>query len=342
FDITHPAQVHFFRHLITSLQGDGHAVLVATRDKDVLHALLDRLGIPYQCLSRKGGSVLGMAGELAARNGRMLRAARAFRPHVMVGRFGVSITLPGKLLGVPTLVCDENDYAPFQQLLSNSLATRLASFMGYRRDYGRRQVWCRAVPMWAYLSPAVFTPDPGKLRAAGVDPDQPIILLRLVAWAAAHDVGVRKPRDEEIEAVVDRLSKFGRVLISSERPLTGRLATLANPVPIEHGLDLMALSALVIGESNTMAAEAATLGTPAVCCSPLRAGYTMTLADEYKLLAVTTTLAEGAALAEQWLSDPPALRARWRANRDRLAAESEDVTAFLRAQLADLAGRSRA
>ena len=69
----------------------------------------------------------------------------------------------------------------------------------------------------AYTHPLRFTPDASRLAAFGLEPQERFILLRLVSWGAAHDV-----RDHGFTAAqqaVERLERFGRVLISSEAEL---------------------------------------------------------------------------------------------------------------------------
>jgi predicted glycosyltransferase len=101
--------------------------------------------------------------------------------------------------------------------------------------------------------------------------DSPYILLRLVAWGAAHDVRNHGFRD--VARVVESLERFGQVVISSEGPL-GPLETKRITGPLHRIHHVLAFARLYIGESATMASESATLGTPAVFVSTSRRGYT--------------------------------------------------------------------
>ena len=88
FDLTHPAHVHRFKNVIRLLEARGHQVMVTTRRKDVTTALLDAMGIPYECLSRQQSGLVRMAGELLVRNLRVLVLARRFRPERLRRMFG--------------------------------------------------------------------------------------------------------------------------------------------------------------------------------------------------------------------------------------------------------------
>jgi predicted glycosyltransferase len=328
FDITHPAQVHFFKHLIWLLQQRGDQVLVATRRKDVTLDLLDRLAIPYECLSAKGWGMLGMASELLERYIKLLRLARRFSPDVMMAQTGVSIGLVGALLGVPRLVLEEAEHARLQQVLGLPFATSIFTGTGYTKSYGPREVKFRGIWVQSYLHPNYFTPNRRPLIEAGVDPDRPFIVLRTVSWSAAHDVGLHGAGEAELRGIVERLSRYGRVLISSEGELPSSLVPYRNPVPVEHVHDLLAAATLYIGEGGTMAAEAAVLGTPAVFCNHLRVGYLSALEHQYGLAFNTDSLRLGLPIAERLLGQAD-LRNEWRSRVDRLMLQSDDVTRFM-------------
>ncbi len=328
FDVTHPAQVHFFKQLIWRLKREGHAVLVATREKDVAVPLLEGLGIEYRCLSRKGEGMLGMAGELIERYVRVMALARQFRPDVMLAQTGVSIGLVGALLHIPRLVLEEAEHAKLQQMLGLPFATKIFTGMGYTKDFGARQVRFRGVWVQSYLHPNYYRPGTKALVEAGIDLDRPYIVLRTVSWSAAHDRGLRGLSEAQLKEVVGRLERFGRVIISAEGDLPASLEQLRNPVAVQHVHDLLAHAKLYIGEGGTMAAEAAVLGTPAVFCNHLRVGYLVALEKEYGLAFNTNGLLEGLEVAEELLGRAD-LAGEWRGKHARLMEQTEDITAFM-------------
>lgn len=328
FDLVHPAQVHFFKNAIGRLKADGHESLVVARGKDVALPLLDALMIQYDSISDKRGGALGLAQEWWLRAARLYRMAKlVFRPDVMVARVGVTAGPVGKLLGVPTVIYDDMEQARLQATVGMSFATYICTGLGYGRDFGRRQVRFAGPPVLAYLAPKYFTPDAERLRRCGVDPDDRLIFIRTVAWGASHDVGRKGSRPAELRRMVERLSKFGRVLISSEGPLPDELAAWRNPVAVEDIHHLLAFAAIALVEGGTMAAESAALGTPAVCLQSYNFGYLVALEKQYGLIARAGSVARALPIAEGLL-ELPDLRRQWAQKRDRLLAESEDVTEF--------------
>ncbi len=328
FDITHPADVHLFKVVIRRLRAEGHAVLVACRDKDVTVDLLNREGIEHVCLSRIGRGLVGLGKELVVRDVRMLREALRFKPDVMVARGGIFIGPVGCLLRVPRLVVEDTEHAKVERMLSLPFATYICTGTGYQGDHGARQVRFRGVPQCAYTDPRHFQPDPAPLCEAGVDPQEPYIVLRTVSWGAGHDLGIAGAGEPAVTEAVERLRRFGRVLISSERPLPANLEAYRNPVPSNHMLDLLSFARLFIGEGGTMAAEAGLMGVPAIFTNPLSVGFLLAMERDYQLVRNVRTLAEGVPIAEQWLVEPD-LKITWQERRRRLLDDSEDIPAFL-------------
>jgi uncharacterized protein len=328
FDITHPADVHLFKNVIRRFERDGHGVLVTTRDKDVTLRLLDELGIEHVCLSRMRPGLLHMGRELIERHLKMLALARRFRPDVLVARMGISIGPAGIIAGAPRIVVEDTEHARLQLAISLPFASRIVTGMGYLKDYGARQARFRGFPVMAYLAPGVFAPDPQVLRRWGVNAEDPYIVMRLVSWQAVHDLGVRGSSEGDIIAAVQRLSRFGRVLLSSEGALPEALRGYASPVPVSGMHHLLALARLCIGESATMAAEAAVLGTPAVVATPLRPGYLLALERDWGLLYNVNSLMDGCTLAERLLTEAD-LPEQWAARRQNLLENCEDASEFL-------------
>lgn len=328
FDIVHPAQVHFFKNCIRLLIRRGDKVLITAREKDVTFALLRALGLKFIPISRKrGAGLFSMAGELLIRDRRLYDLARAFKPDVMVARVGISISTIGQILRVPSVVYDDMETAWLQGMVGLLPATYICTGLGYYKNWGRRQVRFRGAPVLAYLSPAYFTPDRAPLIAAGLDPEKPCIFIRRVSWAANHDLGRTGVSDAQLHDIIRTLSPRARVVISSEAPLPAALKPYENPVPVGHIHDLLAFACLCMVEGGTMAAEAAVLGTPAVCLNTYDFGYLRELEHRYRLIFRPGSVDSALNIAQNLLDDPGAPE-RFAQRRCEMLAESDDVTRF--------------
>jgi hypothetical protein len=328
-DVTHPAQAHFFHYIIERLRERGHEVAVAAREKEVTLRLLEAWGVPHVCLSRKAAGLLGMGWELLVRNARMLRYARSFRPDVLLCiNAGVSVGPVGFLLGLPSVVVEENEIAWLQRLIGLPFCTHILTGTGYTKRIGRRQAKFRGIWVQAYLNPPYFRPDPEPLRQAGVDLENPYVVMRTIQWAAAHDVGLKRSSRQDVQEAVERLSQLGRVILTCEGSVPDALAHLRSPVSADRMHDLLAFASLYIGEGVTMAAEAAVLGIPSVLCNHYQPGYIRALERRYGLLHAASSLAEGLPAAEQLLGRR-GLRDEWQDKRARLMEETDDIVEFV-------------
>jgi predicted glycosyltransferase len=328
-DLKHPADVLLFKDVAARLTEEGHEVLICSRDKDETVELLAGLGIGHVCLSRMGRGALGLAAELARRVFRLRQVARGFRPHVMVARTGICIAIVGRLLGIPSVVVDDTEFAWLQIRLCEPLATVMCTGLGYGRRFPGKQLQFGAPTQLAYTHPARFRPDPNLLRYRGIEPDEPYVVLRLKEWRASHDWGVEGPGIRQMASLVGQLRDFARPVISSERPLPADLASYASPLPPEDALHLLYFARLYVGEGSSMAAEAACLGTPAIFLSPAsRRGYLDAMERLYGHVTTVQAPWQAEAVARKWLADP-LLREHGREAARRLVAESEDPVDFL-------------
>jgi predicted glycosyltransferase len=344
FDIQHPAQVHLFKHAIWELQRLGHQTMVASREKELTTDLLDAHDIEHVSLSTRRPGLPRLLGELLVREVRMTALARRFRPDVVVSRFSPAAAHAARLSGGKTLLINDTYLSPplFQRLIHGvtlPFVDRIYTPPGF--DLGLDPERHRTLDFQelSYLHPDYFHPDRSVLEAHGVDPDRPYAVVRLAAWDAYHDVGHGGMSRETVDEVLSLLSERGPVYVSSEAPLPAELD--AHPIPVPPHLihHLLYYASVYVGDSGTMATEAAVLGTPAVRITT-RAGpddenVFHELEDRYGLLFSFAD--ERAALEKlQTLLSGPSDREHWRSRRDRLVADQPDVTATLVEQIVSL------
>src|SRR5574338_686783 len=83
----HPAHFHLFRNMISVLKGQGHAVLIIIKKKDVLEELVQSTGWEYINVLPKGrgDNKLAIAWALLKRDLQFLSVCKKFRPDLMMG-----------------------------------------------------------------------------------------------------------------------------------------------------------------------------------------------------------------------------------------------------------------
>lgn len=89
---------------------------------------------------------------------------------------------------------------------------------------------------------------------------------------------------ENKRKAIKEISKYARVLITSESELPEDLEKFRIKIPIDKIHHALYYSSLLFGESATMASEAAVLGTPAIFLDNDGRGYTDEQEKKYKLV----------------------------------------------------------
>jgi hypothetical protein len=127
---------------------------------------------------------------------------------------------------------------------------------------------------------------------------------------------------------LERLERFGRVIVTSEFALPGGFERFRLPVAPHELLDLLAFARLAFGEGVSVASEAAILGVPAILTSTRATGYIHRLVRDYKLAFREPDLDAALALAERLLSDP-ATPEVWRQRREDLLQREIDLVPWI-------------
>lgn len=159
---------------------------------------------------------------------------------------------------------DDASVVPAFRWLSYPLASAIVTpdCLAYE-GYGPRHLTYPSYQELFYLHPNRFRPDPGVRRELGVAEGQPYALIRLSALDAHHDDGVRGVSRELLEHVIALAAGRMRLFVSGEKPLPRDLEPLRVTIAPHRMHDAMAFASFVLGDSQTMTAEAAILGVPA-------------------------------------------------------------------------------
>lgn len=273
-EILHPAHVHFFRNAIQHWKARGDDVLVMSREKECANHLLHAYDIPFTSISKIGANKCQLIAEMLQRDWRMWHACRAFRPDILTGIMGVTIAQVGKLIRKPAVVFYDTENASMTNRFVYPLAHSVCTPDCYQGPVQGNHVTYPGYHELAYLHPNRFKPDPEVVQSGGIDPTQPFFILRLVSWQASHDLGEAGLENKILQAMVERLKPHGQILISSEKPLPHDFEPMRFNCPPEKMHHFLAFANMLIGESATMASEAAVLGTPAFFISDTGRGYT--------------------------------------------------------------------
>lgn len=280
FDFGHPADVHYFKHVIRHLGDRGHDSLILARNKEVSAALLEDLGFRYINKGDGGTGIIDRAEYLVHSVALIRDAIKTYTPDLCISHASPYLALAAKLHNVPHIMFNDTERAAFfKQIVHWSRPEVYVPDCYLNKDIEG----LRFLPSYmelAYLHPDLFEPDKSVKEVLG----EKYMVLRFVSHSALHDYGSRQPNLTYKHRIIEKLKPFGNIWISSEHELPGSLEPFRFPLPPAKMHDAIACSALVMGDSATMCTEAAVLGIPSVHIHQNRWGYIRDLEENYGLI----------------------------------------------------------
>jgi uncharacterized protein len=326
-DVNHPAHVHFFKNFIRCMGDRGHQVLITATKKDVSFSLLNNYGFKYVDLGSYGSNSINKIINLPIINIKLYNAVKDFKPDLFLGLASIRAAQISRMMGKPSIIFDDTEHAKFEHMLYTPFASTILTPSSFKIDYGKKHIRFKGCKELAYLHPDYFKPDPSVLDEVGLAPGEPFIIIRFISWDAVHDLGqsgIKKKTE-----MVEKLSKYGRILISSEDKLSDDMEKYKLRVAPEKFHSLLHYATMYIGEGGTPASESAYLGTHAIHVSTTasKCGVFDDL-NSYGLVWTTNNTPEALRIAEELLSEPD-LRAKGKQKLERLLDDKISTTDFL-------------
>lgn len=334
FYLGHPAHFHLFKNTIYALKQKGHQLDILIKQKDVLEYLVRAQKLDYYNILPEGrkDSKAAIALGLLKRDWRLLNHCIRFRPHLMVGT-STEITHVGKLLGIPSINVNEDDWDAvplFSKLGYPWASTILTPQSCSTGKWERKTVKYNGYHELAYLHPSHFEPD-RSIIAGSVNIEKPFYVLRFAKLTAHHDEG-KKGLDITItRRILELLKSKGNIYITSERELENEFEPYRINLAPEHIHHALYYASLYIGDSQTMAAESAVLGTPSVRFNDFvgKLGYLEELEKQYGLtFGIKTSQSDKLLDTIKKLINTSNIKEEWQKRRIRMLKDKIDVTAF--------------
>jgi predicted glycosyltransferase len=265
-DLTNSPHVLVMRPLIAVLRARGHQVEVTARDFAQTLGLCERFGIEHTAIGHhRGGSVSAKAVGLAARSLELVRWARGRRFDLALGHGSNDITVAAALLRIPCATTFDYEWATIQHNVNCRLAAavvvpeaippqrlyrygargKLHPYPGLKEEY--------------YLSD--FEPDPAVLGELGLNPDQPIAVVRTPPAVSLY----HRFENDLFGAVLERLRGSQTVVLPRTDEQRAELSDSGGFIIPARAIDaqsLIAYADLVVSAGGTMNREAVALATP--------------------------------------------------------------------------------
>lgn len=327
-DIGHPAHVHLFGPFAQQMIERGHRVLFTCREKEFEIALLKSYGVPYVSFGKKYKSFIGKLVGLIKFDLLAIIQGFRFRPDLLLSHGSPYAAHAAFALRKHHISLEDTGnmeqvrlYLPFTRHVLTSTT--------FSQELGKKQLRYPGYHELAYLHPNQFKPDSAIFELLGMEPGEPYCLLRFVAWNASHDRGHKGLTDEQKLLIVERLSKHCKVFISSENKPGGALEKYQIKIPPEKIHHALAFARIYVGESCTMASEAAMLGTPTLLVSgfPRDAFGTLVEQEDFGLMKIYTSFEDKLLKEIDRFLDLP--RTQFDDSRKKMLSSKIDLTSFM-------------
>lgn len=271
FELAHPKHFHQFRHIIEGLKLD-HQVLVIARNKEVLWKLLDENNVPYIRFfhTSSRGLVKKLAFYLSSFR-KLLSIARKHKADVFISKASLStVILKIFRRKCKTLIFPDSEGV----WLTNHIVCHFSDYIitpdVNGRNFGPRHRRIPGIFENSYLLEEHLKQDKSKLADKFGFLKGKTALLRFVGWNANHDITHSGFTDEQKRSLVDLFLKYSfRVIISAESSLPDELSKYRNPFPPSEIHSVLKACDYYVGDSQTMASEAALLGLKSFRCNSM-------------------------------------------------------------------------
>jgi predicted glycosyltransferase len=250
----------------------------------------------------------------------------------MVIGFGIDAALMAAFLRKPCIIFTDNEVTPIQNIMTSWFASAIITPDCFQRNIGKKQIRINGYKELAYLHPNVFKPDPSILDDLYIDRSNKYVILRFNAFDAVHDIGIHGFSIADQLKLVDELKKYAQVFISPEGTLSKELESYRLPVDYNKIHHVLYHAQLLVTDTQTMATEAAILGTPVVRCNnfvgPNDMGNFIELEKKYDLIYSFQKAGQALEKAIELIKQPD-VKEQWAKKRQKLLAEKIDVTQFM-------------
>lgn len=272
FFFVHPSKFHVFRNTINSLLANGHHVEVCITSKDVLEELVQKEGWTYTNIFPEGRKMKNIPSYISS-GINFIRTIFRLKRYTKGKEYDLFITddllvYIGNNKNIPSIVFCDDDLSVVKQfsLILMKASYILSPEITNLEKYNSKKIAFSGYKELAYLHPNHFTPNIEIVKE--FNPElSPYFILRLVSLRAYHDVGMKGLKNEQVKELINLLSIYGKVYISSERELPSKFEKYRLKISPKNIAHVLYYAQMFIGDSQTMTSEAAILGTPAFRCN---------------------------------------------------------------------------
>jgi len=335
FYLAHPAHFHLFKNSIKLLNQKGHKVLITIKSKDVLSKLLEEEGISFINIAEKErkDNKLSILIGVIKRNIKHLLLCLRYRPDFFISSSAEYSPL-SRILNIKYINVFEDDlilFKNYSRFLGPFVNIMICPNPCNNGKLNKKTIKYSGNQELAYLRPEHFYPDYSKVENY-FSTNSKNFIIRFAKLAAWHDEGKTGLTTEITKRIISLLKEYGNVFITSEKELSEEFQKYRIPIKSSDMHQVLYYADLFIGDSQTMTAEAAVLGTPALRFNDFvgKLGYLEELEYKYNLTYGFKTN-ESDKLYEKIkeLLNIPDLKKTWEIRRNEMLKQTIDLSKML-------------
>jgi len=333
FQLNHPAHYHLFKNTIRILRSKGHCIYISIKNKDILKDLLACEDYYVISETYRKKNLYSIIKGLFKRDYLFFKLVKKLKPDLMIGT-SPEIGHIRKFCKTPAIFFGEDDVTISKAMYIGALSCypffdSILSPVGCNNSiWNNKTTFYEGFQKLAYLHPNQFIPDRSKVE---IPDSEPFFLLRFVKLAAYHDLNANGIDDVMAELLIKKLELFGKVIISSERELPNRFEKYQFKGELKDIHHYLFYADLYIGDSQSMAVEAAMLGTPSIRFNNFTGKISVLeeLENRYGLIySIKASDHERLLNKVDELLSKKSLRNEFEIRRQKMLLEKIDVTAF--------------
>ena len=317
--------MHYFKHVIQGLNRSGCQVIVVAREKEVTFELLKAYNIPFFSKGKGKSNLFGKFFYLFYGTLRIISIAKKNKIDLFLSFASPYNALASVFYRKPNITLDDTEHNIFNHQLYVPLSDVILTPESFKKDFGDKHIRFKGTMDSAYLNPTYFEHKDVQFANTSHH-DKKIIILRFVSWNATHDINQKGFSVGQIRKLIEKLREMAYIFISSEKPLPEDLHKYNLKIAPEEMHHYLAKADLLIGESGSMATEAAYLGTHSIVLNP--AAYDFGVFDwfsKYKVFYIANDYEDVISTATKLLSRDD-LKTEAKAEVDKIRNDSISLT----------------
>lgn len=329
--INTPAQFHFWKNIINRLKKDNLEVNIIARDYESTCKLLKDENYEFQTYVRPSSNKLQRSYQIIPHVVNAYRIGKRYNPDIILG-FGVVEAITAKLLGKTGIIYTDSERIPLQNYITKICANTVITPSWYIGTFGNKHYRIEGYKELAYLHPNYFMPDENIYNELGINKSDKYAILRFNAWDAVHDIGKHGFTTTDQIEMVENLGKYVRVFISPGSHLSPNLTKFVLPIKSNRIHHALYYADLLVTDTQTMATEAAILGTPVIRSNSYVGdrdmGVFKELEQKYNLMYSYKDTGEAVRKATELIKETD-LKNKWMKKRTVLLSDKIDIASFM-------------